>query len=211
MSTGNRGSNVVTIVHRHSRRRAVVLLVLLLAACALGIAVAQYGSGWARQMPISWLTALFVLMLAFPLLLLGSLAAHRFILAHKAQARAKASLAWPTANGTVLVSEIEAMYTPKSMIYTPIVRYEYTVGGRRYESDVIAFGLTAQTSQKKAEAAIAGRTAGAAVTVHYDPDDPAKATLDTTSHEASKLRRTGWIMIGIAIAIYGFMGYGFLR
>ena len=155
---------------------------------------------------------IFFLMLAAPLLLFGSMAAYTFYLAYKSEARANASRTWPTTEGKVLASELKRRYVLKTgYVYTPVVRYEYSAGGRRYENDVVAFGITSLKSQKRAEAHVEGRTPGAAVTVHYNPDDPAMAALDTSSYEARSLKRTGWVLVGIIAFVYGLIAYGFMR
>jgi uncharacterized protein DUF3592 len=75
-------------------------------------------------------------------------------------------------------------------------------GPRAGAGGIVAFGLSDLRARRKAEA---GRSPGAAVTVHYDPNDPARSTLDTASHEALALARTGWVCVGVAVFIYGLM------
>lgn len=154
----------------------------------------------------------FYLMLAAPLLFFGSMAAYTFWLAYRSEARANASATWPTTQGKMLASELKRRYQLKTgYVYTPIVQYEYAVGGRRYESDVAIFGMTTVKSKPRAETHLEGRTPGAAVTVHYSPDNPALATLDTSPFEARSLKRTGSVFVGIIAFVYGLIGYGFIR
>jgi hypothetical protein len=195
---------------RNDRRAAALILLALLAATAVGALVAHLTDRW--TIPLWSGLLLFYFMLAFPLLFFGSLAAYMFGLARKSGALAAASRTWPTTKGKVLASDIERTYAFRTGdVYAPIVRYEYAVGGRRYESDVVAFGMTSLKPRKKAEAYLAGRTAGAAVTVHYNPEDPATATLDTSSLQARALRRSGWVFIAIPVFVYGLMALGFLK
>jgi hypothetical protein len=198
------------IERRNSWRTALLILLALLAALAVGAVVAHLAGRWTVP---PWLgLILFYFMLAFPLLFFGSLAAYMFGLARRSGALAAASRTWPTTKGKVLSSDIERAYAFRTGdVYTPIVRYEYAVGGRRYESDVVAFGMTSLKPRRKAEAYLAGRAVGAAVTVHYNPDDPAAATLDTSSLQARALRRSGWIFLAIPVFVYGLMALGFLK
>ena len=136
---------------------------------------------------------------------------HTFYLAHKAATLANTSRTWPTTTGKVLASDIARTHLfQQGDVYTPVVRYEYSLDGRRYEGEVVAFGMTSLRSRQKAEGYLKDREAGAAVTVHYNPQNPADATLDTSSLQASALRRTGWVFVGITAFVYGLMALGFV-
>jgi hypothetical protein len=128
-----------------------------------------------------------------------------FYTARKYRAMAAASAQWPTVEGRVLESTIKEIVRRSrqstSTNYLPVVRYEYVVGGRRHEGDVITFGMTEIGFRKNAERYIIDRPVGATVTVHYDPGEPATATLDTSSAMADWRYKSGWIAIGIGVAV----------
>ncbi len=99
--------------------------------------------------------------------------------------RGHASLSWPTVRGTVLESNLVhssrrtgtgRSATSRASEWTPIVRYEYEVGGVRFESGRVDF-MTRAGGRGAAEAELKGLEAGAEVTVHYDPDEPSRAVL----------------------------------
>ncbi len=103
-------------------------------------------------------------------------------------AHARVSVTWPTVAGTVLSSRVEghnkAAATSNgqvSTVWSPLVEYSYRVGERTYHGSRIAYGQEMAAARRDlAEAVIVRYPEGAAVTVHYDPSNPAHATLETT-------------------------------
>lgn len=90
---------------------------------------------------------------------------------------------WPTVPGTILSSELEADtgYHDGKRIqtYGAAIRYAYGVGGKTYESEQIQLGGSSETSRPgEFERIVARYPEGKRVTVYYDPDDPATATLE---------------------------------
>ena len=98
---------------------------------------------------------------------------------------AKASEVWPATGGTVLSSKVSARKSrgrkrkTATYQYEPAIRYRYRVAGTEYESSVIRFGDLARSSRALPEKLVAAYPEGATVAVRYDPDDPARATLET--------------------------------
>jgi hypothetical protein len=98
-----------------------------------------------------------------------------------------ASAAWPRAEGRVLRSEVRQIYhrnptraveTHKRIEYQAVVEYEYHVAGVRHTSDRILATLPSIVAHEKEAADLVARfPAGAAVAVHYDPDDPTRTCL----------------------------------
>ena len=118
-----------------------------------------------------------------------------------ARAQALASQTWPTAPGTVLASKVDTslrlLSKNRDYKYVPMVSYAYEVAGKRYEGDVIQFGLTEAASQSVAEQTIKPYPAGGKVKVSYDPKDPTKSVLET-SDKAGKGRVVGgWILTSV--------------
>jgi len=111
--------------------------------------------------------------------------------------RAKAAEAWPTLPGVILSSELKERrsYNSKthhtSITYEPQVQYEYTLMGTKYTGKQIGFGY-ASYNYNVALSKIAPYPQGAAVQVRYDPDDPAKAVLETKA-------AGGTVMIVVAV------------
>ncbi|NJN22008.1 MAG: DUF3592 domain-containing protein [Leptolyngbya sp. RL_3_1] len=97
-----------------------------------------------------------------------------------------ASRHWPTAAGTIqkvaVVSELSSSGTTRAYTYHYAVTYEYGVNEQTYRSDRYSLGTGATASKRyreRSEALTASRDypAGGAVTVYYDPKDPASAVL----------------------------------
>ena len=65
------------------------------------------------------------------------------MIARRSSAKANASKDWPSTSGQVLMSQIEMRRSSgrnTGMSPFPVVVYEYTVMGQRYQSNRIAFG-----------------------------------------------------------------------
>ena len=81
------------------------------------------------------------------------------------------------------------------------VRYDYTVDGRRYESSRV-FLQNSYRFRANAEAVAARFPVGSHPAVHYDPDDPGIAVLDTS------LRQVGstvwWAVAMLLVPLLGF-------
>ena len=97
----------------------------------------------------------------------------------RAEAQRKASAHWRSTEGKILKSRVEVSGGKHTTVMPRIV-YEYTVEGRRHESEQVRAGekfLRAYTS-KEAYAAVDRYPEGASVTVYYDPAEPGAAALE---------------------------------
>jgi hypothetical protein len=117
-------------------------------------------------------------------------------------AETRAAMRWPTVAGTVLSSRAESRRElthtgggTTATVWSPLVEYSYRVGARSYHGARIAFGPEVAAGRDLAEAVVARYPAGAAVTVHYDPTNPAHATLETNlAHR--------WVALVIPLAFF---------
>lgn len=101
---------------------------------------------------------------------------------------AVASASWSTVTGqieTVRIDQQEAKSFDKNsnteisnISYVPKVDYRYTAKGQQYVGTRINFLRPYYASEKKAKAVVANYTAGASVTIAYDPADPQNSVLD---------------------------------
>ncbi len=88
---------------------------------------------------------------------------------------------WPTTTGVIIGSKVGTSTTgggsvPRSTQSVAIVEFEYEVNGTEYYSPVVnILGV----GHEDPSAVVARYPVGAEVTVHYDPDNPAEATLET--------------------------------
>jgi len=119
--------------------------------------------------------------------------------------KAEAAKSWPTAQGTVLSSELSIHQDydsddhSSSTSYQPVVQYSYSVMGNQYTGSKIAFGAN-QFDRNTAQNMVNRYIAGNPVSVYYDPNDPAKAVLETQA-AGSKV----FMIVGIIFAVIGLM------
>src|SRR5579863_564501 len=79
--------------------------------------------------------------------------------------------------GTVTLSEVVQKTGSKGHVsYTPHIAYRYELGGSHYFSERVRFGNVPSDSGS-ASAMVAAHGVGTAVTVYYDPKNPAKSLL----------------------------------
>jgi hypothetical protein len=91
---------------------------------------------------------------------------------------------WSRTSGEIVESKVDVPRTHRSDDDTdcaPSVRYRYSVDGKTYESDRIAFGGESDTTRMLAEQTVAKYPAGAKVDVLYNPKQPKNAVLQGNS------------------------------
>ncbi len=137
----------------------------------------------------------------------------------RARKQTRASQSWSTASGRVLAAYNERRTTTDSngssgTAYYPVVHYEYSVNGRRYEGNRIRFGMEmGRGSPKWGQSIVDSYPTGGLIPVYYDPADPSKSVLDRENSSSNRV--LGCIVIGIVavLAITGafmFVGQGLL-
>jgi hypothetical protein len=121
-------------------------------------------------------------------------------------ARSCASAGWPTVPGKVEQSRIAKSRIAKSQgqwaaFYRLALAYRYEVGGQEYEGDTVQFGPRRVTAQDLIERLADKYPAGAQVTVHYDPDDPATAVLETSDEMARQNQWQVWVLLAVPFGL----------
>jgi hypothetical protein len=128
----------------------------------------------------------------------------------------QASQTWPSTAGQVTEvgvdrnrhtdSDDDTYYT-----YAPRVVYTYQVNGQAFTSKNLTFGFQdSSRSQSKAQTAAARFAPGQAVTVFYNPANPAEAALErrTSGTSASLIIGIAFLAVGLCLccpAIYMFL------
>jgi hypothetical protein len=105
--------------------------------------------------------------------------------------KAKASLQWPAAPGTVVVSQLVEDTAGEISSYLPLVTYTYAVNGQAFQSSRV--GFVASKSRK----VLAKYPKGNAVQVFFDPQQPATSVLEKGGSTRFM------VFIGIALIIGG--------
>lgn len=135
---------------------------------------------------------------AIPFLIIAVILA---VIILRSRGKARASRNWSRTTGRVIVSKVERRQSRTSSggyntAYYPVVEYEYTVNGQRYQTTRVRFGTQVGWGRpERAQNAVDQHPAGSMVQVFYDPADPAEAVLEQASSSASQW--LGCIIIGI--------------
>jgi hypothetical protein len=121
----------------------------------------------------------------------------------------KAANAWPTTVGYVTDAWISERSVTTGRTsrpdYSPRLRYEYVVNGRRYEGDRIRAGQEGFSARWRATAILTRYQIGTEVTVYYDPDDPGRAVLEPGWNWMDSYGR---LLIGTCFSAIGLLALG---
>lgn len=108
---------------------------------------------------------------------------------------------WPTTEGVIKTAEMEYHSgSDDGGTYSASIYYNYQVAGTNYTSTQVAFGET-QSSEAHAQAILNRFTSGQKVSVHYAPDNPELAVLETGIHSATWI----WFLVGTVFLLAGWM------
>ncbi|AZO76491.1 MULTISPECIES: DUF3592 domain-containing protein [unclassified Bosea (in: a-proteobacteria)] len=173
----------------------LLLVVLALLAGGFYWAVTQGAEGLKASMPDA----------DVPVMLFAALfglAALLFFVGHRRYlARANA---WPVTQGEIVSSAVEQRRSTEngrtSKTYLPVIEFAYTVAGNRLHSRQVKLGLEVSGSESFAQTLVDRYPAGAPVDVHYDPQDPSNAALESPTE-------TNWILLGVALACFAIALY----
>lgn len=132
-----------------------------------------------------------------PMLLVGGIL---YFIAQRGMRSAKITQTWPTTNGQIMFSTVQARTTSSSegtsTSHYPVVTYQYQVGGQMYQSNSLYAGSEVGYWRGKAERKAAQYPQGAMVPVYFNPMNPSQSVLETTA-PGSKLMM--WIVIVLAV------------
>ena len=84
---------------------------------------------------------------------------------------------WPTANGTVIASDMSNVYYD-TVTYFPHIKYEYIFESEKFSSSKLAFGTDlGLMSKKRTEQFLLTYKVGTVVKVYYHPKNPKLSVL----------------------------------
>jgi hypothetical protein len=119
--------------------------------------------------------------------------------ARRVERQGNASRSWPTVPGRVLSSEIRR--GQKGNI-SPAITYRYAIAGKDYTGTRASFAGT--TGQAESSRLVNAFPVGAAVSVAYDPADPASAVLEVGAKGTRGMMMFGILMMVLAaVALVG--------
>lgn len=94
--------------------------------------------------------------------------------------RASDSENWPAVEGMVVESSVAASRDQGRQRFRPVVRYHYEIDGQRYEGNRIQWDASeGHRKYTRARRMLDRYRSGSRVKVHYDPQRPTSAVLQT--------------------------------
>ena len=132
-----------------------------------------------------------------------------FLVKHGAKTieKAKASLSWPSVQGTILKSDVvRKKNKDKKTMYSADVVFEYMVAGESYESNKVrvSTGTSSSSDSAKAHKITKKYRKGKSVSVYHDPDAPEYAVLEPGVFLESKiLWYVGLAFLGVGVLCVG--------
>ncbi len=138
---------------------------------------------------MEWIFTAFTLVLSLggaactvilPILILGGIGYFLYRRGQQSTSYRQSAQTWPSTSGTVLMSSVQSKRTGRSRSTYPVVVYQYTVNGQSYQSQRIKAGEQFMSIRVagEAQATAARYPVGAAVTVYYNPENPAGSALE---------------------------------
>ena len=116
--------------------------------------------------------------------------------------RAWTSRSWPVALGHVISSKVETLRSRRGASFNPEVEFEYSVGGRSYTSNQLAFGAVGTSNPSEAQSLVRRYAKGAEVHPHYEASDPSVVCLECGLVSPADYVVT---LAGLALAFLGGM------
>jgi len=114
------------------------------------------------------------------------------------------SSAWPAVEGTVLESRLEVSSDAETTTTTAHIRYEYVVDGARWVSSRIWLAQPSVNLSAWSRRMVETHPAGAAVRVHYRPDNPWESALVVGAGPAAYAQPVaGGALLAIAAVMLG--------
>jgi hypothetical protein len=117
---------------------------------------------------------------------------------------ARATSQWAQVTGTIEKVAIEESWSSGQTKYVPLVTYRFSHNGKPFVGDQIGPQEQTFSSRVVAGEAIAEFTAGADVTVFYDPQDPTHSVLRPGA------QRMDYLLLGLPL-LFLFFAYGFFQ
>ena len=111
---------------------------------------------------------------------------------------------WPKAPGRIVASRAEGRSSSSgrnpTRVYEPVVEYAYSVAGQEYRGSRVSFGASVAAGKSWAQKRASAYPVGGAVTVHYDPANPAESVLEPRVAFA-------WGGLSIALVCFALAAY----
>ncbi len=125
------------------------------------------------------------------------------ILAWQKKRRESVTGTWLPTQGVILSSSVKEHRAvdggnPDRVVYSPLVRYQYTLGSRTYTGMRVTF-TPVQYTRQKAEQSVNRFPPSTPVTVYYDPLHPEEAILEQHSTDHQTLFTLGIVLSVLSV------------
>jgi uncharacterized protein DUF3592 len=120
---------------------------------------------------------------------------------------------WPITTGTIVSADLSQQSRRNQqgyhdVTYAPVVEYTYEVNGQTYRGDKISSGWTVSYNLSMAQNKMNKYPPGTKVDVHYNPNNPAEAVLETRSTSGNVFMIAGGAILvpalGAGCCVVGF-------
>jgi hypothetical protein len=140
------------------------------------------------------------------LLAFGGGGVYLIYLSRKNSALAQGSQNWLSTAATITQSEVgqssSSDHDGPRTYYRPVVEYTYQVGAQTYTGKRIAFGpAKASARSASVQAALGKYPQGGAVTVYYDPNNPAEAVLEKQAAGTTAMLVLGIVFLAVTVCL----------
>lgn len=120
--------------------------------------------------------------------------------------KATDSKTWPSSSGKVISSEVDeeikSTRSGRSIHYTAQISYEYFAKGNRYTGNRVFWGESSSTNRNRIQKIVNSYSPGKDVVVHYAPDNPGIAVLET----GANWRCYFIVIFGVVLTVIGILG-----
>jgi hypothetical protein len=114
---------------------------------------------------------------------------------------------WPIVEGKITDSEVERENAigdiDEEVQFKAVVKYSFIVDGRSYTGERVAFGLGTSNRPADARKIVDRYPAGRTVEIHYNPNDPSDAVLETDVGGFAIIT----LIVGPIILLVGVIGF----
>ena len=116
------------------------------------------------------------------------------------------STSWPTTQGRIIASEVKVKTrVGKENIYRPMVVYEFSSGGTRFEGNRISFSPYFRPSSAEAKEIVARYPRGADVQIYYNKRNPEASVLELG------ILPSAWLALGLGMVFFALGLYLTIR
>lgn len=116
---------------------------------------------------------------------------------------------WPTAVGSIDECQISRKDSGENVTYGVEVKYSYSVNGKEYQGDKLAFGYAFSSARETHQEILEKLKAAQSVEVRYDPFHPENSVLSYGVHRSILYNLAfsiSWLLFTIGFSVIAWIG-----